>query len=464
MHIWNIRLGLATNSSSTHSIIFRKKTKDDFQEGYEFGWDFFTVASKKAKNAYVALTLSNNINASDDVRSAIVKDWCGFDINAYDFAHVDHQSVYSLPKTWEENGPDKEFFLEFKKFLTQDGVVILGGNDNDEREHELDNGEAFTLALPRESYGTSVARYDAKYNFWTVFNRKDGTKVRMKFGKDSMVEPTKASAPELIDIKITDFCPFDCSFCYQDSTAKGQHAKLHTLDSIAYALSELKVFEVALGGGETTFHPEFTTILKRFRNLNVIPNFTTKSLHWLNDPKQSREIIESCGAFAFSVTEPEEIKNLASKMEHNGFPLEKASVQYVMGSTSEYVFKHILEDAAKHDLRITLLGYKTVGRGDEFKPHDHSEWAKIVEQVHEKHYINLGIDTALAAQYQEQLDNIPKYMYSIREGCFSMYIDAVRGKMGESSYANPLKMKPLTIEKYKPNDVEKQIYKAFASF
>ena len=47
--IHNLRLGLATNSSSSHSLIFLAKkypVKDhDINDG-EFGWNFFTAASR----------------------------------------------------------------------------------------------------------------------------------------------------------------------------------------------------------------------------------------------------------------------------------------------------------------------------------------------------------------------------------------------------------------------------------
>ena len=48
MKIHNVRLGHATNSSSSHSIIFDpvSKATDDYDD---FGWSFFTLASKEAK-------------------------------------------------------------------------------------------------------------------------------------------------------------------------------------------------------------------------------------------------------------------------------------------------------------------------------------------------------------------------------------------------------------------------------
>ena len=54
MRIHNVRLGFATNSSSTHSLIFLPKAQDNYNEG-GFGWDNFTLASKEANLDFVAV-------------------------------------------------------------------------------------------------------------------------------------------------------------------------------------------------------------------------------------------------------------------------------------------------------------------------------------------------------------------------------------------------------------------------
>ena len=53
-----IRKGFANNSSSSHSIIFAPDAKlFDEYNGAEFGWDFFTCSSTKAKDLYLLATL-----------------------------------------------------------------------------------------------------------------------------------------------------------------------------------------------------------------------------------------------------------------------------------------------------------------------------------------------------------------------------------------------------------------------
>jgi hypothetical protein len=462
MLVHNVRLGFATNSSSSHSIIFLKpkqRVEDSDVEGGEFGWNYFTAASAEAKRQYVAIhlfhALANQVNA--DVAEAVVDSWvkgyeksdetnrheCGVEPRGY----VDHQSVYVLPCSWEGKGVDKQFFQEFSNFFLRDDVVILGGNDNDDTSHPLDDG-SFVLPLPRDgAQGQLVARKDEKGNYWTIFDRGDGTKIRFSFDKpNTKREVTKASVPELVDLKITDHCPFGCDFCYQGSTHEGKHADASLLNTLAFILGrDMHVFEVAIGGGEPTLHPKFVEILSSFRHYGVVPNFTTKNLAWLRDPAVWPKVMENIGGFAYSVEKVEDVKKLATLLELNNIDPRMASVQYVMGVSSLYELEAIIRAAAEARLRVTLLGYKITGRGASFKPEPYKGWLKMVEKLRDKEhvYVNLGIDTALAQQSTKELadSKVHPKLYATQEGMFSMYIDAVESKLAASSYVPDVAMR-----------------------
>lgn len=62
MPITNVRLGFATNSSSSHSIVLtNRRYSDDSGNSYggnlDFGWESFTLASQGSKLPYIALLL-----------------------------------------------------------------------------------------------------------------------------------------------------------------------------------------------------------------------------------------------------------------------------------------------------------------------------------------------------------------------------------------------------------------------
>jgi len=225
---------------------------------------------------------------------------------------------------------------------------------------------------------------------------------------------------------------------------------------LAEELSALKVFEVALGGGDPVFHPDLADILGSFRDNGIVPNFTTRNLDWLRFPKKARDISEACGAFAYSVSDPSDnygesssqcIRELITLLDYNEIPREKASIQLVMGATSKYAFDKILKETNQRNLGVTLLGFKNVGFGADFTPTDYDWWIDSVKQAREgrAYGANISIDTVLAAQYEEALieADMPAWMFETKEGGFSCYIDAVDKKIGPSSYCDPSEMKDL---------------------
>lgn len=440
INVHQVRLGFATNSSSSHSlIILPNGAKDREIRGGEFGWQNFTAGSREAKSLYLAVQLRDGLALSvgkEDARE-LAQLRCGVSLSCADEygrfdEYIDHESIWSLPRAWAGRGIDMEFFNELKQFVLRDDVVILGGNDNDGPEtHPLYNENAFELPL---EWGPLVARKDNGY--WSLFDRSTGTKIRLSLTTGQKIKPKRASAPELVDIKITDFCTRGCEYCYQDSSPAGKHADLSQIEMLAYYLGQLRVFEVALGGGEPTAHPRFTLILDMFMRNGIVPNFTTRDLSWFHDHTRRVAIMEKVGAFAYSVDTPEEVKNFAAACHMYGVDRRKVAVQFVMGAQCKSYFSQVLRAADKCDMRLTLLGFKTDGRGESFRQRDYGDWVSILAKRAKAGTPHVGIDTALARDYQPELKSIgvPSWCYEVDEGAFSMYIDAVRRTTAPASY------------------------------
>src|ERR1035437_3839147 len=302
MKIHNVRLGHATNSSSTHSIIYTDYPvgDKDVYDG-EFGWNHFTAASLETKKLYLASTLYSNLKyqVSNDIAMAVVRDWVGVSLTPSTYGgveeNIDHQSIFRLPVEYSGKGIHKQFFDEFKEYMLKDGIVILGGNDNSEDSHPLlSSNKKIELPIPTDTNAELVARKDDS-GYWTLFNREAGTKIRFSFN-DFEYSPVRASTPELVDLKITDYCTEGCAYCYQDSTPEGSHAKKQDIMSILYALADAEVFEIAIGGGETTDHPDFAEIVNMAKYYKITPNFTTKSLKWLKEP-WAKQVLDDVGGF-----------------------------------------------------------------------------------------------------------------------------------------------------------------------
>lgn len=451
MRVLNVRYGLATNSSSTHSLVFLPpgvRSGSNDADGQTYGWDFFQLTDPASKRAYLAQSLAQQLreSMSAPAAAAIARDWTGVEPEAD--GNVDHQSELTFPMDWEGKPLDRDFFMAFRDFALRDDMVICGGNDNtDEKPDALEAGGRDTGMfglIPLESYKTpTVARRDGSY--WTLFNRENGHKTRLTFeGTEWTGMPARSTAPELVDVKITGHCTFGCEFCYQDSTPEGKHGDVGWIRRLAYALAEMRVFEVAIGGGEPTLHPEFVDILRAFRSSHVVPNFTTKNLAWLRDAEKRAEILALAGAFAYSVETAKDVDALAKALEaakidpdpdHRGGG--RATVQHVVGVADEKEFRAILNACAENGIPLTLLGYKMVGRGPSFGTKPNSKWLDIVASIAKKKYMRVGIDTALADRHWDDLlkAGVPPYLMTRKEGQFSCYIDAVERKIDVSSYS-----------------------------
>ena len=446
MKLLQYRKGFATNSSSTHSIIIANRltkviltgkplNKGDSCTPGEYGWDNFTLASNAAKMRYLATLIMQSLDLPLWMQDAVAFGATGARVEKDDY--IDHQSLLSLPIDWSGNGLDQEFLKDLVQFVSQEDVMILGGSDNSDDPHPLSAcGQRVLTHIPRDIGGTWVARKEG--NEWTFFCRSDGTKITFTFD-DSKLSRVRPSAPELIDVKCTNFCPFECSFCYQNSGLAGKHADHERIQRLAWECEKHKVFEISLGGGEPTLWPYFVDALDDFRRGGVVPNFTTRSLAWLRDEKLRPEILELCGAFAVSVNEGQEVQELADLVKHYRVDERdnRICIHYVLGSSKDYVLTDILRQAHRAQFPITLLGWKSVGRGGKGPLHDNSGWLKTIKELRKvEECPQIGIDTTIANEYETEIKRmgIPDHLIYTEEGKFSMYYDAVENKWGPSSF------------------------------
>ena len=452
-----IRLGFANNSSSTHSIIFwsGKPIRDKFVGGNEFGWQNFTAASKKSKTAYVAIMIEQAIHEAGGGKAmsdAILRELFGVDEVSVLSGHIDHQSLITLPRAFDGKSLHVGFARELIAFFQRPDVIVLGGNDNGGMPHPLEYSQysrPAPLPLPGEARWDSVGLVARKSGEnWALFQRANGAKVRLSLGLDGpKFSEYPSEAPELVDIKITDYCGFGCAFCYQGSTKTGRHADVAILYNAIEELAKAEVFEVAVGGGEPTEHPDFVNILHKCREVGIVPNFTTRSFSWLNGENVA-EILSLCGSFAFSVQTEKEVRRLGevlvsfkNREVHPGGP-PRYSVQLVEGVVPVDEAVHIFDEARAQRLRVTLLAYKTTGRGALYAPEHLNEgkgwFPEILKRLMTNRIpgVTLAIDTPLAAKYQDLLEasGIKSYLYETEEGNHSMYYDAVEGAYAPSSH------------------------------
>lgn len=439
MKIHSVRYGHAFNSSSTHSIIVTGRPLSDDPPDDGFHWSYFTASGSRSKQRYAAAMLFANLPRIDRdydldqrVRRVLAAEMFG---PLEDEDDVDHQSVIVLPRRDAEDAfPDLEFFQDFATFLQRDDVAVLGGNDNDGVDHQ---GKVAAISNPvtaainkllRDSQSTVLCRRHGKH--WVLFG--GGLRLRMSFD-DKAPALVKGDFPELVDIKITDFCPFGCAYCYQGSTRSGAHADIKNIRSVASALGHLGTLEVAIGGGEPTMHPEFIEVLRSFKRAGILPSFTTRNHKWFAGPYAS-ETLQICGGIAFSVDTFKEAERWVAELrelrERGSRGIELA-LQVVLGTTPIEEIEEVAQLCRKNSWTLSLLGFKHDHRGVTGPEHSIDGWEKLLEIG-----CRVSVDTVIAEKQSGTLAGagVDKRLYGDREGQFSMYIDAVELTMARASY------------------------------
>lgn len=465
MHIWNIRRGFATNSSSSHSMLLLQEGKGYKDKDAEapYGWGDFVLGSETAKHNYLIPLLFDSLRRSvgETIAKQVLRDLnlpATVDVENIPAVDIDHQSVFRFPVN-ANDVTNIQFAKEFLQWCMKKNVVILGGNDNSDGHPLTSKGPTINWA---GVLADSVQAWkDDTTGAWTLFSKDNGLSLRFSFDDMpadglSFYSNTPSSRPNLVDIKITDSCPFQCAYCYQGSTPKAPHASLSAVVEVAQALASEQVFEVALGGGEPTLHPDFAQIVDEFHSRGVVCNFTTRNTKWLQSSR-AVEVLNKCKAVAVSVDTVEGAKVAVEAFKNISAQRLQTTLQIVVGAQPRADFEDILAVAFEAGVSITLLGYKDNGFGLAYKMSDdkqqqiataHDNWTQWTLEAYNRHvksanlkYIPtlwVNIDTALAERSQTVLDTLEgkRTMYHTVEGAQSMYIDAVKNTMAPSSFAH----------------------------
>jgi hypothetical protein len=492
MRVLNVRIGFATNSSSTHSIVLMPKAKPyETTERYDFGWGRFTAADADSKMNWLSVALRKALprdlpNSLADRLIDITLGTHTYGRERADTPAVDHQSVLVLPRKlagspWGQTELSVEFLDDLKDFLLRPDVLILGGNDtHPEKQHKLLSTKGlqkFTY-LPMDDSNKGLFCRKERDKVWTLFWRANGCRWTIDFSdienstyRSNQYDETaikardfgKLRSPLLVDLKITDYCVYGCEYCYQGSTPAGAHADEYKVYHIITALLAAEVFEVAIGGGEPTTHPKFTEILKSFHDAGITANFSTRNLK-IFEVDTFLKIAPYVGGIAFSVdnqTSALQFWQATDKLHDALAPLKQAhhlynlrlNLQVVLGSMPFDDLLAMLSDKAPDDYRagrrITLLGWKTTQRGSIGPTYAVPEnWLEQITALETRWYI--GVDTQIAQTYPDQLEkcDVGGFLYTTSEGEQSMYIDAVESLAAPSSYCEEDKYVPLRDENH----------------
>src|ERR1700690_759264 len=98
-----------------------------------------------------------------------------------------------------------------------------------------------------------IVRHYKREHYSTFFNPNTGFFARVE--EPNHEEPFwSKNGPELIDISITNWCDRECLLCYRRSHKSGKHMSLKDYEVIMRQAKQMRVLQVALGGGNPNQH------------------------------------------------------------------------------------------------------------------------------------------------------------------------------------------------------------------
>lgn len=184
----------------------------------------------------------------------------------------------------------------------------------------------------------------------------DGTKERiLDFGETSFI----SAFPESIDIKVTNRCNMNCPQCHEQSHLNGLHGNIcatfiHTLHPYT---------EVALGGGNLLEHPNYMALLVNLKQKHIFSNITLHQQH----------VYENIETIQFLIKN-DLIKGLGISFSGNLDQLDYILKTLCYDNIVVHVINGIitikeLQAMSRFKIvpKLLILGYKTFGRGIEFR-------------------------------------------------------------------------------------------------
>lgn len=457
----SLRYGFATNSSSSHSIIF---TPEKPWTGGIRDAESFSLLSQEEKAIALlqCLPAPGRLSSHAAMSLQVALNKAGIDITPYltqEFSnHVSLQGAML--------SPPKEIDVNLWVSMIMDPQCSIHGY-SDCLEAGVDKTHPLT-ALRSTSFtllGNNYYNWRWKQDGQAIvgFNQETGMKFRWS------ADPyTKSAIPELVDVKITDWCGYGCSFCYQGSTTEGQHASYEHIEQTFKDLADWGVFEIALGGGEPLAHPRFADIMRLGRDLGLSVSFTTFSKSFDTEYPWLLKVLDEVdgwrtdrseinGATGVSVHGHRDIERLAGLRDRLSSKqcYRTLCAQTVVGATPLRTLERTMDLCIYKGLWLLLLGYKTTGRGlGKDRPVCEKTLEKILLKAKKATEPGawtedgstgfcLAVDTAFLDNHGALLDKleVPVSLRSSPEGKFSMYVDAVAQTCGPSSYS-PNAMKP----------------------
>lgn len=434
LYLNNIRKGVATNSSSVHSVIYRKKSDKIWKDLAVFDLDYYDrydtviAVSREAKIKYI---LANIFRNEELVKLLEYKypefkqyyplikkemDSSDYDSNTY-FGAYPRGAMYPY-----NNLPASLEIIE--NIIEDENCIIVAGSDEEDDYYGIIDGYD---TMPSFSY----VEFLIKNGNYYILNRGIDGKIRLCVEKQQNPIPMY---PELIDINITNHCEHNCSFCYRGCTTEGKHADLSYLYKIIYNLSIPT--ELVLGGGNVLDHSGLDDIIsyayEKGHQVSLTINVSDYT-RLLKLPCVS--YLKGIGISVFSEQDLDKVFEIVKALpdSHVAFHVIPEYLGYDKTfKLLSAINRKCSEVEEYYSANVVLLGYKTTGRG---KDNAIILSKKDLASLFDFRNILISTDTCFNNKYLKYMkDHFDDRSITFNEGEYSMYIDAVSQCVYRSSY------------------------------
>ena len=267
-------------------------------------------------------------------------------------------------------------------------------------------------------------------NYIVKFNIKNGSKIRTT--KDDEFIPQFS---ENCDMKITDKCDGGCAFCYEGCTPNGKHGDIMNpkfLDTLH------PYTELAINGNDLS-HPDLVPFMYKMKEKKIILNMTVSQIHFERHFATIKRWIDKGLIYGLGVSINKPTSEFISMITQ----LPNAVIHVINGVVSVGDLSYL----AGYDLKVLILGYKHLRRGESYyKQND--EIVNVLQEDLDKHlfpeiikngwfkvvsFDNLAIEQLNVQKHlsKEQWDEF----FMGLDSEFTFYLDMVEGTFGKNSLA-----------------------------
>ena len=263
---------------------------------------------------------------------------------------------------------------------------------------------------------------------YQVMLLSDGTKIRET--EDDEFIPDHA---ESMDIKLTNYCSMGCPYCHEGSTTEGQHGDIIS-EKFIDTLHPYQ--EVALGGGDVTSYPDLIPLLQKLKDRHVIANITVNQYQLYNKKELIQKLVDEELIYGLGVS----LMTLTDEFMETVSEFPNAVIHVING----VVTPEEIQMMADHNLKLLILGYKDLRRGNQFHETNfrlvekNQKWMKENLWDYISKYAVISFDNLAI----EQLDIKSRLsedewneFFMGEDSEFTYYIDTVKRQFAKSSTA-----------------------------